>query len=319
MVQMAKKVANIASILLIAVMLLGGCQTQSSPSESTITPGSVSTQAAGERTALVVHVQGEAHYETATQRTRLAVGTLLTEGHAVQTGTGGTATLLVDQDKFIYIAPETSFTLASLHAEDVQSTVLILKAGTLISDIQEPLPDDDIYEVHTPDLVMAIRGTIASVSCHEEESAVLLLDGNAEVEFSSSTSLYTLEAGWRVSGNESGISLTAAEDRLLNPFEQEFLAAHPELKSSFEQEREQATPDDARITANHVPETASTPFTLDDAKQQFGLKHPKASIVISKREGEAFYIEGHEGNLIYKMKFLARDGSVVLDVEINRR
>lgn len=59
-------------------------------------------------------------------------------------------------------------------------------------------------------------------------------------------------------------------------------------------------------------------LTLEDAKDLFLEAHPDAEITVAKREGDVYYIEGRSGTVIYKMKFLAASGEVVLDKTIEK-
>ena len=63
-------------------------------------------------------------------------------------------------------------------------------------------------------------------------------------------------------------------------------------------------------------ETATEGYSLEKTKSDFSSAHPEADISIAKKEGNAFYVEGWNGNILYKMKFLVENGSVVLDKTI---
>ena len=61
---------------------------------------------------------------------------------------------------------------------------------------------------------------------------------------------------------------------------------------------------------------ATAGFSLEDAQEKFIDAHPNATISVAKKEGDAYYIEGWDGNILYKMKFSIADGKVLLDKTI---
>lgn len=61
---------------------------------------------------------------------------------------------------------------------------------------------------------------------------------------------------------------------------------------------------------------ATAGFTLEDAQEKFTEAYPNATISVAKKEGDAYYIEGWDGNILYKMKFSIADGEVLLDKTI---
>ena len=63
-------------------------------------------------------------------------------------------------------------------------------------------------------------------------------------------------------------------------------------------------------------EDTAAGLTLDDAKKVFSDTHPDIPIEVAKLEGDAYYIEGREGNKIYKMKIGTASGTVYLDKTI---
>lgn len=62
-------------------------------------------------------------------------------------------------------------------------------------------------------------------------------------------------------------------------------------------------------------ETNNT-FTLKQAESKFSETHPDATITVSKQQGNAYYVEGWAGNMLYRMKFSTLTGEVILDETI---
>ncbi|MDL2217928.1 FecR domain-containing protein [Christensenellaceae bacterium OttesenSCG-928-M15] len=210
-----------------------------------------------ERTGIVVHMEGEAFVKTGAETIPLSVGAALVQGDTVSTGEQSSVTVLFENDKFLYIAPQTVFSLTSLNGEEGETTILALKAGTLISDVQKPLAEADVYEVHSLELVMSIRGTIASVSTTGEEVSVLLFEGSADVAQSGGENRHLVKQGFRLEQSGEDVQLDAAQYERLNAFEQEFIDARPDKRTAFEQSVHDALLTDGRIKAEQGAENKS--------------------------------------------------------------
>ncbi|MFV0399881.1 MAG: hypothetical protein ACK5LX_04580 [Oscillospiraceae bacterium] len=77
-----------------------------------------------------------------------------------------------------------------------------------------------------------------------------------------------------------------------------------------------ASSSETEAVSSSEASTASASFSLEDAKTAFSAQHPGADIQVAKLEGNAYYIEGWEGNTLYKMKFSTTGGEVLLDKTI---
>lgn len=77
-------------------------------------------------------------------------------------------------------------------------------------------------------------------------------------------------------------------------------------------EAEAASGDEAAAAG----ESPSGGFSLDDAKASFAESHTDAEIAVAKPEGNVYYIEGWDGNILFKMKFSSLNGEVLLDKAI---
>ena len=77
--------------------------------------------------------------------------------------------LKLDNDKFIYLEDNTKIKLTSSE-KDSSKTVIKLIEGKLISEVKEKLADDEMFEVETPNSVMAVRGTTFSVEVGKKDN-----------------------------------------------------------------------------------------------------------------------------------------------------
>lgn len=84
----------------------------------------------------------------------------------------GNMTLKLDEDKYVYVEPETEFELIA-KGDDVNSkTTINLHEGSIANEIQNKLSDDSYYEINTPNSTMAVRGTIYYVATYVDENGV---------------------------------------------------------------------------------------------------------------------------------------------------
>ena len=81
----------------------------------------------------------------------------------------GTMTLKLDEDKYVYVEPETEFKLIASGNSKNSKTSIELSYGAITNEIQNPLSDKSSYEVNTPNSNMAVRGTIYRVYTYVED------------------------------------------------------------------------------------------------------------------------------------------------------
>lgn len=100
------------------------------------------------------------------------------------TVTSGMMTLRLDDDKYVYVEPETEFKLVATGDAKNNKTSIELKSGGITSEIQNPLSDESAYEVNTPNSNMAVRGTIYRVAIYYEDGVrytkVSVFDGKVD-------------------------------------------------------------------------------------------------------------------------------------------
>lgn len=86
--------------------------------------------------------------------------------------------------------------------------------------------------------------------------------------------------------------------------------------SAQSQASSSASPSGAETSAVAPMPDATVGFTLQQAEEKFSEAHPDATISVAKQEGDVYYIEGWNGNILYKMKFSITNGEVLLDKTI---
>lgn len=98
----------------------------------------------------------------------------------------GTMTLKLDDDKYMYVEPNTEFRLVATGSATDSKTSIELNYGAVTSDIQNALNEDSSYEVNTPNSNMAVRGTVFRVYTYYEDdiryTKVSVFDGKVDSE-----------------------------------------------------------------------------------------------------------------------------------------
>lgn len=98
----------------------------------------------------------------------------------------GTMTLKLDDDKYMYVEPNTEFRLVATGSAADSKTSIELNYGAVTSDIQNALNEDSSYEVNTPNSNMAVRGTVFRVYTYYEGDVrytkVSVFDGKVDSE-----------------------------------------------------------------------------------------------------------------------------------------
>ena len=108
-------------------------------------------------------------------------GQPLSEGDKIRTGTDGQATLTLDEGSTIQLSPGSEFTLQSLAKESANEqleSILALMKGKLRAQVT-PLKPGSKFEIETPAMVAAVRGTIFNVSINADGSIDVSSDEDA--------------------------------------------------------------------------------------------------------------------------------------------
>lgn len=100
--------------------------------------------------------------------------------------TTGEMTLRLDEDKYVYVEPDTEFSLVATGNSSNSKTSIELVRGAITNDIQNPLSEESSYEVNTPNSNMSVRGTVFRVCTYYEGDVrytkVSVFDGKVESE-----------------------------------------------------------------------------------------------------------------------------------------
>lgn len=125
-----------------------------------------------ERSVSVFEVLGNAFVQKSRAADEVSAfeGMRIEEGDVVSTGENSSLTMLVDQDKLVRLDENSTAAFAEIvSAGGQESTVIDLRAGTLVNDLQEKLNDNITYKITTPNATISVRGTYFTVYVGSEE------------------------------------------------------------------------------------------------------------------------------------------------------
>lgn len=171
----------------------------------------------------VRYVSGTAQAERKGEIIPLVEGALLYQGDALKTGGDGFVVLNAAGGKQLHIGADSALEISALAREG--QTVLRIQEGNIVSIIDEELDEGANYEVETPSLIMAIRGTVASVS-HDmalARSVVSLFEGEAIVHSREGVDVIAVAAGESAALVEGRLERKALLPDDLNANERMFL------------------------------------------------------------------------------------------------
>lgn len=111
----------------------------------------------------------------------------LLSGDTVETGSNSNLQLLLDQDKYILVEPNSRLSLQATGNSQDSYTHIYLEKGAIVNQLDNPLSQESSYEVTTPNSTMAVRGTTFRVEVDyndKEESftKIHVTSGKVEVE-----------------------------------------------------------------------------------------------------------------------------------------
>ncbi len=137
------------------------------------------------RSAKVIAVRGTATLSRGEDSFAVYEGLVLQSGDRLTTQADGRVDLKLDEDKFVLLEENTAVSL--LLEGDPQKGAIILQQtrGTVHHAIENPLAEEDSYQVHTPDAVMAVRGTefdtIVTQTDAGSQTETRVQEGNVEM------------------------------------------------------------------------------------------------------------------------------------------
>lgn len=127
----------------------------------------------GYRTIQVYEVDGEVEVDRPGFGITLPYANMMLEnGDKSATMEDGWLYLIMDSDKYQLAEPATRFTLEASGTSLNSLTRLTLEQGALVTHLTKPLSEQSSYEVHTPNSVMAVRGTSFRVEVWYDEKGV---------------------------------------------------------------------------------------------------------------------------------------------------
>ena len=98
------------------------------------------------------------------------VGMNLESGDTVCTFKESTMHMNLDDTKYLLLEPETKVELEASGNSKDNKTKIVLKSGSVLNEITEPLSSDSTYEVSAPKATMAVHGTSFRVTIEKDEN-----------------------------------------------------------------------------------------------------------------------------------------------------
>ncbi len=155
---MKKKLLALALPALLVLLALAACT------------GGAGSPAETFRNAKVLSVTGSATLTRDGDALAVYAGQVLRGGDSLTTDAGSQVSLKLDGDKYVVLEENTAVVLRLEGSPEKGAIRLHQTAGTVHHSIENPLGDGDSYEVHTPDAVMAVRGTDFSSTVGQGET-----------------------------------------------------------------------------------------------------------------------------------------------------
>lgn len=97
-------------------------------------------------------------------------GMMLQSGDQVNVSKDGYLRLLLDEDKYITLEPDTTILLNASGNSADSNTQIVLTKGAITNEIQNKLSSNSVYEVTTPISTMSVRGTTYYISLNKDEN-----------------------------------------------------------------------------------------------------------------------------------------------------
>lgn len=135
------------------------------------------------RSILLYEIEGTAKVERQGAGTINGVENLhLESGDELTVEAESFTRLRLDDDKYVMVEEDSALSIEAAGSREDSRTSIHLTKGTIINEIQNPLSAGSMYEVTTPNSVMAVRGTIFRVEIYYDENGELctrvsVLDG----------------------------------------------------------------------------------------------------------------------------------------------
>ena len=158
------------------------------------------------RTIKVVEVEGNVTVSNEKENSQVAyVDMLLKNKDKVETAENGRLALLLDEQKSIEVYP-----LSVVHVvatgnsnKNNTKTTLVLEKGSILNEVNTHLGEEENYEVQTPSVCMAVRGTKFKVESRKNdvgtnETYIEVTDGTVEAYRDGEADTVKIDAGYNV-------------------------------------------------------------------------------------------------------------------------
>ena len=139
------------------------------------------------RSIAVKQLEGTTKIKSAEEEKEAYKGMHLTSGDDVTVFEKSNLTLMMDADKYLYAEAGTEFKVECIDGERSGKKVIHLKEGSVLIRLKNPLKEDEIYDVQTPNGTMSVRGTVFRISVARDEedlvqTGIEVFDGKVQVD-----------------------------------------------------------------------------------------------------------------------------------------
>lgn len=132
------------------------------------------------RSIKIVELEGDVNIDReGVNGINASVNMNLVSGDRLTTGQDAYVVLCLDTDKYVMLGEYGSMKVNAEGKENASRTSVELEAGSVLSEIQNPLGKDSTYDIVTPNATMSVRGTVFEVrkDMQEKDISVLVYDG----------------------------------------------------------------------------------------------------------------------------------------------
>jgi len=123
----------------------------------------------GYRTIKVFEVSGKVGVVNKGIEYEAYPGMILTEGYSIVTSANSYVRLVLDGDKYIKISAGSKVTFEKLGMMGSGKTTINLERGAVLSEIVHALKIDEEFIINTPNIVLAVRGTMFKVEVNADK------------------------------------------------------------------------------------------------------------------------------------------------------
>ena len=159
------------------------------------------------RNVKVLETEGEAYVTRKDTQISVYEQMIIQGGDSMVTGEDGRVDLQLDDDKYLVVEEDSQVEFELEGNKEKGAICIHLNQGAVYNQIDNPLAQDDSYEIHTPDGVMAVRGTKFRVSVRtssngkKRETRISVFDGTVHVQ---------------LDGNSDEVFLTEDNEAVIN-------------------------------------------------------------------------------------------------------